>query len=54
MQVRQPIWPQRISTPGADAMAILFTFESFSRALLISLGPLEAYRILGDAGAVSS
>ncbi len=53
MQVRQPIWLQRISTPGADAMAILFTFESFSRALLISLVPLEAYRILGDAGAVS-
>ncbi len=53
MQVRQPIWLQRISTPGADAMAILFTFESFSRALLISLIPLEAYRILGDAGAVS-
>jgi MFS family permease len=53
MQMRQPIWLQRISTPGADAMAILFTFESFSRALLISLVPLEAYRILGDAGAVS-
>ena len=53
MQVRQPIWLQRISTPGADAMAVLFTFESFSRALLISLVPLEAYRILGDAGAVS-
>jgi MFS family permease len=53
MHVRQPIWLQRISTPGADAMAILFTFESFSRALLISLVPLEAYRILGDAGAVS-
>jgi MFS family permease len=51
--MRQPIWLQRISTPGADAMAILFTFESFSRALLISLVPLEAYRILGDAGAVS-
>lgn len=53
MHVRQPIWLQRISTPGADAMAILFTFESFSRALLITLIPLEAYRILGDAGAVS-
>jgi MFS family permease len=53
MHVRQPIWLQRISMPGADAMAILFTFESFSRALLISLVPLEAYRILGDAGAVS-
>ena len=53
MPLRQPIWLLRISTPGADAMAILFTFESFSRALLITLIPLEAYRILGDAGAVS-
>lgn len=53
MHLRQPIWLQRISSPGSDAMAILFTFESFSRALLISLIPLEAYRILGDAGAVS-
>jgi MFS family permease len=53
MHLRQPIWLQRVSTPGADAMAILFTFESFSRALLITLIPLEAYRILGDAGAVS-
>ena len=53
MPMRQPIWLQRISTPGADAMAILFAFESFSRALLVTLIPLEAYRILGDAGTVS-
>ena len=37
MHVRYPIGLQRYRAPGANAFAILFTIESLSRALLVSV-----------------
>ena len=54
MHVRHPVWLQRFATPGADAIAILFSLESFTRALLASYIVLEAYALLGDAGRASA
>ena len=51
MHVRHPIWLKRLGTPGAESFAILFAFESFSRALLASVIPLEALQLLGSARA---
>jgi MFS family permease len=53
MHVRHPVWLQRFATPGADAIAFLFSLESFARALLASFIVLEAYALLGDAGLAS-
>ena len=39
MHVRDPIWPQRLTTPGADAIAILFALESFACAMLLIVSP---------------
>lgn len=54
MHVRHPIWLRKAGAPGAEAFAILFTLESFSRATMASVLPLDALRYLGDASAVSS
>lgn len=53
MHVRHPIWLRKAGTPGAEAFAILFTFESFSRAILSSVMPLDALKYLGDSSSVS-
>ncbi len=53
MIVRHPIWLKRLGAPGAEAFAILFALESFARALLTTVIPLEALRIFGDAQGVS-
>lgn len=54
MHVRHPIWLRKAAAPGAEAFAVLFTFESFARATMASILPLDALRYLGDASAVSS
>ncbi|WP_259782732.1 MFS transporter [Aestuariispira ectoiniformans] len=54
MHVRHPIWLRKAGAPGAEAFAILFTFESFARATMSSVLPLDALRYLGDASSVSS
>lgn len=54
MHVRHPIWLRKAGAPGAEAFAILFTLESFSRATMSSILPLDALRYLGEASAVSS
>lgn len=48
MHVRHPIWLQRLGTPNGKAFAVLFTLESFSRSLLASVIPLEAWDLLGS------
>ena len=53
MHVRHPVWLRRAGAPGAEAFAILFTLESFTRALLATIIPIEALRHLGDAQQVS-
>ncbi|MFQ5786293.1 MAG: MFS transporter [Alphaproteobacteria bacterium] len=53
MHVRHPIWLRRLGAPDAGAFAILFALESFARALLATVIPLEALALLGDAQKVS-
>jgi MFS family permease len=53
LHVRNPIWLQYATTPGAWAFAILFALDSLARAILATLIPLEALRLLGNAQQVS-
>mgnify|MGYP002637945406 CR=1 FL=1 len=48
-----PIWLGSVSRPTAGAFLVLFTLEATCRALLISLIPLRAHELLGDAQSVS-
>lgn len=51
MHVRAPVWLRRAGTP--QSFAVLFALESFARALLASLIPIQAYGLLGSAQKVS-
>ena len=53
MDVRRPLWLQRFQAPGARTLAVLYAFESFARATVVSLIPLEALRLVGTAQNVS-
>jgi len=54
MQIGRPVFFKRLGAPGAEAFAVLFALESFARALLATVLPLEALRLLGDASGVSA
>ena len=49
MQPRRSVFLKRLGAPGAEAFAVLFALESVARALLATVVPLEAFRLLGDA-----
>ena len=53
MQVRQPVFLRRLTAPGSEAFAVLYGLESMARALLATVIPLEALRLLGSAQGVS-
>ncbi|MDX1400429.1 MAG: MFS transporter, partial [Kiloniellales bacterium] len=53
MPQRPPFLLKRLSSPGSEAFAILFGFESLSRALLVTVLPLHALEITGSAQSVS-
>lgn len=48
-----PLWLRAVSRPGAVVFAIMFTLESFARALIATLIPLQAYALLKEARDVS-
>lgn len=52
-QVRHPIWLPAARAPGARTFAILFTLESFARASVASVIPIQAYELLRSEQAVS-
>lgn len=54
MDVRRPIWIHRVRSPGAESFALLFSLESFARALIVSIIPFEALHLLGNAQRVST
>lgn len=54
MQLGRPVFFKRLGAPGAEAFAVLFALESFARALLATVLPVEALRLLGTAGGVSA
>ena len=53
MEIRFPMWLRVVDRPGATVFAVLSGMESFSRALIAGVLPLEAYRILETAMKVS-
>ena len=53
MDVRRPLWLQRFQAPGARSLAALYAMESFARATVVSLIPIEALRLLENARSVS-
>jgi MFS transporter, ACDE family, multidrug resistance protein len=48
-----PVWLGAVSHPGIPSLAALYAVSTFYRALLITVLPLLAHRLLGDAQAVS-
>jgi len=52
-QVHLPVWLGTASAPRARTFAVLFSLAATSRVLLITLIPLQALALLGDAQAVS-
>jgi MFS family permease len=53
MEIRFPMWLRVVDRPGATVFAVLSGMESFSRALIAGVLPIEAYRILETAMKVS-
>lgn len=51
---RFPVWSPTASQPGAWAFAILYAVESFSRASLVSVVPIQAYDLLQSKQQVST
>lgn len=49
----QPLWLGAVGRPGATSLATLYAASTFYRALLITVLPLLAHRLLGDAQKVS-
>ncbi len=52
-QVRHPIWLPAVRPPGARTFATLYAIESFARASVSSVIPIQAYDILRDEQTVS-
>ncbi len=54
MQHRLPIFLRRLGSPGAESFATLFALESLARAVIATVIPLEALRLVGNAQGVST
>jgi MFS family permease len=52
-QVRHPIWLPVLRAPGARTFASLYAIESFARALVASVIPIQAYELLHSEQKVS-
>ena len=48
-----PIWLGAVATAGNPAFVVLFVLETFARATLVAVVPLQALALLGDAQGVS-
>ena len=46
VQVRHPIWLPAVKQAGAPTFATLYTLESFARASVASVIPIQAYELL--------
>ena len=51
--VHLPVWLGTASAPRARTFATLFSMSAISRTILVTLIPLQALTLLGDAQAVS-
>ena len=48
MSTRLPVWTTRLTTPGANAFAILGGFESLTRALVAAALPIQIQTLFGN------
>jgi predicted MFS family arabinose efflux permease len=53
IHVRHPMWLEAVARPGIGAFALLFAIESFARATLVTVIPLQAYAALQSSRGVS-
>jgi predicted MFS family arabinose efflux permease len=53
IHVRHPIWLEGVARPGIGTFATLFAIESFARAILATVIPLQAFAVLQSSRAVS-
>lgn len=53
MSHRPPVWTTRLTTPGADAFAVLSGLESLSRALIAVALPIQTQELFGNDESVS-
>jgi MFS family permease len=53
VQISDSPWLRSVSRPGAIVFALLFVLESLARATLLTVIPLQAYALLGEAREVS-
>jgi hypothetical protein len=51
--VRNPIWVQALSAPGAHAFALLFAIDSVTRATLATIVPLQLFAVSGSPALLS-
>jgi MFS family permease len=54
MTHRPPVWTTRLTTPGANAFAILSGLESLSRALIAAALPIQTQELFGNDESVSA
>ena len=52
-QIHFPVWLGAAATTGNPSFVILFSLEALTRAVLVTVLPLQALALLGDAQAVS-
>jgi len=52
-QIHYPVWLGAVTTTGNPSFVALFVLETFTRAILVTVVPLQALRLLGDAQGVS-
>ena len=54
MSIRPPVWTTRLTTPGANAFAILSGFESLTRAFVAAALPIQTQALFGNDESVST
>ena len=52
-QFHYPVWLGAVTTAGNPSFVALFVLETFTRAILVTVVPLQALALLGDAQGVS-
>jgi len=52
-RIHMPVWLDSAAKPRAMAFVVLFSLEAWCRATLLTIVPLEAHRLMGDAQSVS-
>ncbi len=52
-QFHYPVWLGAVTTTGNPSFVVLFVLETFTRAILVTVVPLQALKLLGDAQGVS-